>query len=148
MCNMIFSLKGYTREYMMLQMDGIGVDYTGFNINFKNQNWNISFYFREKRTVGVRDTGWFHIWNENCKIINLPYRCGTSTWSTWLTQVRQRSGLCLDGWHSSHNLRFIELKLSGISSTICSGPSFSKLLSWWSDISPSILRYQTLRWVS
>ena len=29
MCNMIFSLKGYTREYMMLQMDGIGVDYTG-----------------------------------------------------------------------------------------------------------------------
>ena len=30
---MIFSLKGYTREYMMLQMDGIGVDYTGFISN-------------------------------------------------------------------------------------------------------------------
>ena len=30
---------------------------------------------------------------------------------------------------SSFVIRFIELKLSGISSTICSGPSFSKLLS-------------------
>ena len=54
MCNMIFSLKGYTREYMMLQMDGIGVDYTGFNIQIKIKA--SSNFFRKKRTVGVRDT--------------------------------------------------------------------------------------------
>ena len=37
MCNMIFSLKGYTREYMMLQMDGIGVDYTGSNLQIESK---------------------------------------------------------------------------------------------------------------
>ena len=58
---MIFSLKGYTREYMMLQMDGIGVDYTGFTylqIEIGFESISFYFYFRKKGAIGVRDTGW------------------------------------------------------------------------------------------
>ena len=59
MCNMIFSLKGYTREYMMLQMDGIGVDYIG-TLSPSDQI-NVIIYQARRNCWSTR------------------YRCGTST---------------------------------------------------------------------
>ena len=45
----------------MLQMDGIGVDYTGFTylqIEIGFESISFYFYFRKKGAIGVRDTGW------------------------------------------------------------------------------------------
>ena len=42
----------------MLQMDGIGVDYTGFTYLQIQSGFSFYFYFRKKGAIGVRDTGW------------------------------------------------------------------------------------------
>ena len=52
MCFMNFAINGYTKEYISLRKDGIGVEYTGKNQENVEELTNL-IYFRKERTFGI-----------------------------------------------------------------------------------------------